>query len=92
MLCFCAVIEFDIGIKKKCLNVFPSIWAFISNIVRFSCLLLQPQRVSLGINILNIIAYKGKHIYAIILSFIFNNKNSIPDIQKKIVISNHQIG
>lgn len=92
MLCFCAVIEFDIGIKKKSLNVFPNIWAFISNIVRFACLLLQPQRVSLGINILNIIGYKGKHIYAIILSLIFNNKNSIPDIQKKIVISNHQIG
>lgn len=92
MLCFCAEIEFDIGIKKKCLNVFPNIWACISNIVRFACFLLQPQRVSLGINILNIIGYKGKHIYAIILSFIFNNKNSILDIQKKIVISNHQIG
>ena len=31
-------------------------------------------------------------IYAIILSLIFNNKNSILDIQKKIVISNYQIG
>lgn len=91
MLCFCAVIEFDIGIKKKCLNFFPNIWAFISNIVRFAYFLLQPQRVSLGINILNI-GYKGKHIYAIILSLIFSNKNSILDIQKKIVISNHQIG